>query len=224
MSRNSLQQFREWATSVGQTGNPSGDSYRGQCVSLVQQYLNQVFDIPYAARGNAKDFAAPTFTKYPGNVGRLPGDIIRYGSNYGGGYGHIGIIDDNGQFLDQNGTVAMRVGIRAVPFGGIESVWRPTQGFNVKTPLPPQPSGDGRKGAKGTARVLVANLNVRSEPSTGAPVVASYAAGQTFTYDSFIITNGFVWLSYIGGSGARRYVAEGPYDGNPNNVYVSGGV
>jgi len=35
-----------------------GGSYKGQCVSLIQQYLNKVFDVPYVARGHAKDWAS----------------------------------------------------------------------------------------------------------------------------------------------------------------------
>lgn len=84
----------------------------------------------------------------------------------------------------------------------------------------------GRRIAKqGTARVtLKSGLNVRSEPSTKSSVVASYRAGQSFVYDSYIITNGYVWLSYIARSGKRRYVAEGPYDGKKSTIYVTGGI
>jgi hypothetical protein len=215
----SLQQFREWSISQGQVSNPTTqvvNQYPGQCVSLVQQYLDRVFGIPYAPRGNAKDFVPPTFSRVSG--GLLPGDIIRYGKNYGGGYGHIGIIDDDGKFLDQNGTVPLRVGRRDQPFNGIESVWRPTKALQVKTP------SDQRRTANGIATVITMALNVRSEPSTSASVVATYKRGDRFTYDSYIIANGFVWLSYIGNSGNRRYVAEGPYDGNRNNIYVTGGI
>lgn len=81
-----------------------------------------------------------------------------------------------------------------------------------------------RIAAKGTATVTVDVLNVRNEPSTDAAIVAQYSAGQTFNYDSYIITNGFVWLSYESFGGVRRYVAEGPNDGDSSNVWVSGGV
>lgn len=77
---------------------------------------------------------------------------------------------------------------------------------------------------RGTATVTVDVLNVRNEPSTDAAIIAQYSYGQTFNYDSYIIANGYVWLSYESYSGVRRYVAEGPYDGNANNVWVSGGV
>jgi hypothetical protein len=72
--------------------------------------------------------------------------------------------------------------------------------------------------------VLVATLHVRAAPTTDSEIVASYSQGETFNYDNFTVQNGYVWLSYIGGSGIRRFVAEGPDDGNSSDVYVSGGV
>jgi hypothetical protein len=137
----SLQEFEDWAQAQKQVANPTVGTFPGQCVSLVQQYLNQVFGIPYAPRGNAKDFIPPTFTK----VGGAPraGDIVRYGRNYGGGLGHIGLVDDDGKWLDQNGVVALHVGVRAVPFSAWDSVWRPTKAFNVKRPVAPAPSRPG---------------------------------------------------------------------------------
>ena len=129
----SLQTFREWAITQGQVANPTVNTYRGQCVSLIQQYLYQVFNIPFAPRGHAKDFVPPTFARIATSELR-PGDIVRYGAAYGGGYGHIGLIDDEGKYLDQNGVVAMRIGRRDKPFGYINAVFRPTKSFVVKNP------------------------------------------------------------------------------------------
>ncbi len=81
-----------------------------------------------------------------------------------------------------------------------------------------------RKPAKGTATILVQALNVRAEPSTSSEVVATYRQGDKVNYDSYIIANGYVWLSYIGGSGKRRYIAEGADNGNAKDVYLKGGV
>jgi hypothetical protein len=94
----------------------------------------------------------------------------------------------------------------------------------VEDYTPPVTPGEVRVDKSGTATVPVDVLNVRNEPSTDAAIVAQYSHGQSFNYDSYIIANGFVWLSYVSFGGVRRYIAEGPYDGNPNNVYVSGGV
>lgn len=76
----------------------------------------------------------------------------------------------------------------------------------------------------GTATVTSGPIHVRTAPSTNATMVADYVVGQTFNYDSYIITDGYVWLSYVSTTGQRHYVAEGPNDGNTANVWVTGGV
>lgn len=78
--------------------------------------------------------------------------------------------------------------------------------------------------SKGTAVVTVDALNVHDSPDKNTPSLAVYSKGQSFNYDSYIVANGFVWLSYISFNGQRRYVAEGPDDGRDDTVYVSGGV
>ena len=63
----------------------------------------------------------------------------------------------------------------------------------------------------GTMTVTVDAINVRRAPDTSGEVVDQYAKGQSFKYDTVIVDdNGFVWVSYIGGSGKRNYVATGP--------------
>ncbi|WP_435029642.1 N-acetylmuramoyl-L-alanine amidase [Levyella massiliensis] len=53
--------------------------------------------------------------------------------------------------------------------------------------------------------------NVRVLPSTSSQVVAQYGPGERVNYDEVYVGNGYVWLSYIGRSGNRRYVACRPY-------------
>ncbi|MCD7119483.1 SH3 domain-containing protein, partial [Limosilactobacillus agrestis] len=50
-------------------------------------------------------------------------------------------------------------------------------------------------------------LNIRQAPSTSAAIMAQYSGGQSFTYDSKVVANGYLWVSYMSYSGARRYVA-----------------
>jgi N-acetylmuramoyl-L-alanine amidase CwlA len=78
-------------------------------------------------------------------------------------------------------------------------------------PTPPQPD-NGLVWQNGTARVLVDTLNVRTEPSKNAEVVARYSENDTFSYDAYIDNDGIRWVSYIGGSGKRRYVARRELD------------
>lgn len=55
--------------------------------------------------------------------------------------------------------------------------------------------------------VTRAVCNVRSAPNTRSEVVAQYGVGQSIRYDSVYECDGYRWISYIGGSGKRRYVA-----------------
>lgn len=60
-----------------------------------------------------------------------------------------------------------------------------------------------------TAIVNVSKLNVRAE---NGEVVATYDQGEEIVYDSYCDLNGVRWISYIGSSGNRRYVARRELD------------
>ena len=55
--------------------------------------------------------------------------------------------------------------------------------------------------------VTQAVCNVRSAPNTRAEIVATYGVGQSIKYDQVWEGDGYRWISYIGVSGKRRYVA-----------------
>lgn len=50
-------------------------------------------------------------------------------------------------------------------------------------------------------------INVRSQPNTAAPLVATYDAGESVYYDSYTINEGYVWIHYVSYSGAERFMA-----------------
>lgn len=202
----SVEHFTNDMLASGQVGNPQVGTYVGQCVSLVQQYLYLCYGVNYAPRGNAKDFIPPKFHR----VNREPkaGDIVRYGANYGGGYGHIGMMTHNGEFLDQNGTVTMRVAKRSKPFSGYDAVFEPdnpAQLFNAPQGGYKLPWGHVKQVATYEA---TATMNIRREPSLNGEIVATLAPGEKVTYDSYIDVNGFRWVSYIGYSGNRNFIAR----------------
>ncbi|MDO4663149.1 MAG: SH3 domain-containing protein [Tissierellia bacterium] len=62
------------------------------------------------------------------------------------------------------------------------------------------------KNEKWHARTL-AVCNVRESPSTNSKIVAIYGKGEMIYYDQVWEANGYRWLSYIGYSGCRRFVA-----------------
>lgn len=222
----SLEELEAWAWKQGSVGNPGlgKNSYLGECVSFIQCYLYFVFGIEYASRGHAVSYTPPSshFKSIPVTSKLQPGDIIRYGSNYGWGYGHIGLIDDDGEYLDQNGVKARAIGERGKPFVDIRAVFRPTKKFLVKSPKPAPKKPSGRIKKSGQATVIVGKLNVRTDASTKAKVAATYKKNESFNYDSYIDKNGYRWLSYVSYSGARRYVAQRTSDKKTN--FVKGGV
>lgn len=124
-----LKEFGDWALAQKSVANPGVGTYKGQCVSLIQQYLYQVFGVPYKARGNAKDWVnnplPDVLDKLASNTKLQEGDILVYGSNYGSGYGHIALIDINMKFFDQNGTKKLEVAYQDNPFSGYVCVLRP---------------------------------------------------------------------------------------------------
>ena len=56
--------------------------------------------------------------------------------------------------------------------------------------------------------------HVRSDASTNAAIVATYPMGSLINYDSVYEGDGYRWISYIGNSGKRRYVAYRRTSGN----------
>ncbi|MGX7195431.1 N-acetylmuramoyl-L-alanine amidase [Enterococcus olivae] len=54
---------------------------------------------------------------------------------------------------------------------------------------------------------FTSNTNIRSGAGTNHGIVGLYRRGKTVHYDRKVVANGYVWLSYIGHSGYRRYVA-----------------
>lgn len=208
-----LAEFGSWGLAQGSVANPAPNyKYKGQCVSLIQQYLYQVFGMQFKARGNAKDWAyniPDGFTKLSSNVALKKGDILVYGSNYGGGYGHIGLIDVNGKYYDQNGIKRLAISYRNIPFNGYICVLRPNN--QKKLGLNADRSGN-RIAQNGTFTASVNNLNVRRSPSLSGQVVAQYDKGESVKYDSYIDNEGYRWISYVGKSGTRNYIARRKLD------------
>ncbi len=75
---------------------------KGQCVSLIQVYIEQCLEQPAKARGNAKDWIKSYVDEDLGHIVSEPktGDIIVF-PNEANGYGHIAIYVE-GKLYDQN--------------------------------------------------------------------------------------------------------------------------
>lgn len=118
-SKFNLRSFKKWAVAQKQVGNPTKEgSYKGECVSLVQQYLSKVHNIPFKARGNAKDWANVNiegFDRIGADNKLKAGDILVYNR---GKFGHVAIVDADLKSLEQN-----KGGNRKVTVGDIDKTY-----------------------------------------------------------------------------------------------------
>ena len=141
---------------------------------------------------------------------------------YGQPYGHTGVVieDSDGytmQTIEQNidgNADSLYIGgparYNTRNFDGVVGwFYFPTDDTGYQ-PAPTVPSGDGLIHEEtGTFTVEVSALNVRSAAGLDAEIVAVYTAGQEINYDGWCDKDGYIWITYIGGSGNRRYVAVG---------------
>lgn len=122
-----LKEFEKWGLSQGSVGNPTAEgSYKGECVSLVQQYLSKVHNTPFKARGNAKDWAnivIEEFNKFAPDNTPKAGDILVYDW---GQYGHLAIVTVDGKSLEQNKNGNGRITVGEIT-GGYVMIHRPAK-------------------------------------------------------------------------------------------------
>ena len=74
----------------------------------------------------------------------------------------------------------------------------------------------------GTFIVGDAAINVRRGPSLNSEIVAVYDANEKVHYDYKGSANGYRWISYIGESGNRNYMAIGQTDEEGNRISLWG--
>lgn len=214
-------------------GTDADGSWGTQCVDLPNSISINFFG--RALWGNAIDLlnsaaAAGYEVEYnqEGNLDSRPrrGAVFVMDTTYiyGHSYGHTGLVieDSDGytmrtieQNIDGNAD-SLYVGgparYNTRNFDGIVGwFYFPTD--NQSQPPAPTPAPfDGIitiNEETGTFTVEVSALNVRAGAGLGAEIVAVYGAGETINYDGWCDVDGYIWISYIGGSGNRRFVAVG---------------
>lgn len=128
-------EFKDWALAQGSVAKYNDGKFKGECVSLINQYCWRVLNVPAGAWGNAKDWGTNSpqkqyFNILPANTGLRAGDILVYGSSFGGGFGHIEIALSPTQALFQNRNFDGRVGVGGI-LGGYYAVLRVKGGNDV---------------------------------------------------------------------------------------------
>ena len=103
-------------------------------------------------------------------------------------------------------------------------------GGSVNEPAPAPPAVSAAQAAPAAPRRKALTgvfcpdrtLEVSRDTDPNSPAVAKYNAGQPIRYDSYILENGYAWISYVSWSGERRFVAVGPDDGSTGTTWGSG--
>lgn len=76
----------------------------------------------------------------------------------------------------------------------------------------------------GTFTVGEGSINVRRAPNLTGEIVAVYEPGESVHYDAKGSANGYRWISFIGASGSRNYMAIGQTDEAGNRITLWGTV
>ena len=214
--------IQEWMNSVNGQVVDMDSAYGGQCWDLWSSYARNVYGIPasdtntvdgyaasvYTERYNHSQALQNTFTREAGNYTPVYGDVAFWNGN---GMNHVAIVvrDNNNDTLDTMSQNPNKAGYVTLSKNGIIGYFHPR---SASTPAP-APANNSATIIPRTYKVNVDVLNVRSAPSTSAPVVAQYHYGQTINLaEGGVIADGYIWAHYVGGSGATRYVALAPAD------------
>lgn len=110
---------------------------------------------------------------------------------------------------------------RAIADAVVGEAAQPSPEVPVPQPAPeaPEPAPERRYLSIEPGRYLckVDHLRVRTGPGLGYPEVAHYDEGQTVELDGWCVeADGWVWGTYEDWGGTRRYIAVGPYTGEPD--------
>ncbi|WP_206913099.1 hypothetical protein IGL98_003489 [Enterococcus sp. DIV0840] len=176
-----------------------------------------------------------------GNYPAKKGDIFIWGNRgaSGGAAGHTGIFID-----DQDRIIHCNYGYNGITINDHDMIWElngcpavtiysygKTESSQLKPqPNPPkakpvpqeQPSGlVSMVGTFYPDRKL--GVSQDTDPDdTKSPALDYYLPGMAISYDHYLHSNGYVWISYISQGGVRRYIAVGPDDGQTKSTWGTG--
>lgn len=157
--------------------------------------------------------------------------VMHYVAGDGVDYGHTGVIieDSNGitirtveQNLAGNLTVGSPARYHTRSLNGMV-------GFIVLADSPAKTEAvkqveTGHIAEVGTFTLTSTAINVRRQPSLAGEIVATYQVGETVTYDSYLTAAGYRWISWIGRSGKRSYMAIGQVNSAGRRISLWGTI
>lgn len=195
--------------------------YGAQCVDLTMAYTQNFGN--YRMFGNAIDYLKNPLPKgwrryLKGQATIAPGDIAIWQWGPWDIYGHVGIVIK----VQGNMITSVEQNVDGTPSrGGTAKLMTRDDTHLVGFIRPNYDNEDAWKLVEETGqfKVNVTSINVRDKPSIQGHIVANYSFGEKVNYDSYVMNEGFVWISYISYSNERRYMATGNCKNNTRTSY-----
>ena len=190
--------------------------YGAQCVDLTVAYVKNFAD--FQIYGNAIDYLTnpipPGWKRYyKGDTEIAPGDIAIWHWGDWDKFGHVGIVID----IDDDIITSVEQNVDGTPErGGIARIISRDDTYLAGFIRPSYDSSEewNRIDEEGSFTVSIPSINVRNKPSKLGKIVSVYHKGEQVFYDSYVIKEGFVWISYISYLGERHYMAIGTHNGS----------
>ena len=190
--------------------------YGAQCVDLTMAYIKNFAD--FQMYGNAIDYLTnpipPGWKRYyKGDAEIAPGDIAIWHWGNWDKFGHVGIVID----VDDDIITSVEQNVDGTPErGGMARIISRDDTYLAGFIRPSYDSSEewNRIDEEGSFIVSVPSINVRNKPSKLGKIVSVYHKGEQVFYDSYVIKEGFVWISYISYLGERHYMAIGTHNGS----------
>ena len=142
-----------------------------------------------------------------------PGDIAIWHWGDWDNYGHVGIVIG----VNEGTITSVEQNVDGTPErGGIARIMSRDDTYLAGFIRPSYDSSEEwtRVPENGRFTINVPSINVRTKPSKLGKIVSVYHKGERVFYDSYVIKEGFVWISYISYSGERHYMAIGTHNGS----------
>lgn len=181
---------------------------RRVATDMVKAFCNEIEKAGYWAGNYAnpdflnnkfyKDELVPRYTLWLAWYGAIESSAKKYGCT-------MWQYSDKGKILG-TGSTDMNYDYRnlakAIRDKGLNHL-----GGSKPTHSKPKSSGYKLVSQHGTCTIVVDKLNIREKPSTNSDKVGAYYKNQSVVYDYYVDNEGYRWISWIGASGKRRYMA-----------------
>ena len=198
-----------------------GGMYGTHCVDLTMAYVKNFSD--FQIYGNSLDYLSnpipPGWKRYfKGDTEVAPGDIAIWHWGDWDKYGHVGIVIE----INEGVITSVEQNIDGTTkHGSIARIMRRDDTYLAGFIRPSYDSNEEwiRMKEVGYFTVEVPSINVRNKPSKLGKVTNTYYKGECICYDSYVIKEGFVWISYISYSGERHYISTGTHNGTERTSF-----